>query len=165
MKRIRIFIALLFYVAILLVTSIGVPYLLTSHGLPISIGVTIGCLLFFVSNGTLLYLGRRVKAIERGEEPPRWGPFMFGLVRDAEGVRVPRSARVLLGLLFVVGGALLIALGVFLAFIRPPSNVLQILIMAILIAMGLGIGYSGWRLIVVRDGQRLFGRANAGSVP
>lgn len=128
------------------------------------LGAGLAYALFFLVTATLAHVHRSREARARGEQPPPFMAFLFspGAKGFKSDVAVPRPLRLMLGALVLVGGAAFAVLGaLFLAtvdFSTVPSPLGARVMLAVFCALGLGFCYVGFRLLVLKNHERLFSR-------
>src|SRR5258706_10748984 len=93
----------------------GLIYLVTHAGHPFWIAATLAYLLFWVVNGSLVYVFRARQLRREGKQPPSYLMYLFFPKGVRQTVTVLRPLRVLLGILISLGGALFVIVGLMLA--------------------------------------------------
>jgi len=111
--------------------------------------------------GTLAYVIKSRQLRRLGQKPPPFLMFVFfprGVPQGNERVSMPRLLRVLLGIIFLPCGAFFALAGILLLIIEnhgPHPFVLAALVLG-MVGIGSGIGFVGFRLIVVTNDEPLF---------
>ena len=138
-----------------------------AEGYSFWLAAAVAYFLFFLVNGSLAYHVRARQFRERGKRPPPFLGYLFfpKPIDFRERIEVPRAVRLLLGVGILVGGVGFVVVGfVLLANLdlsqsaHPLGAVVMLLAFSVL---GLAIAYVGWRLMVARNEDALFGRSKA----
>ena len=117
-------------------------------------------LTFQIVNGTLAYIGR----LRRLEPDEKLGQSYFRYLFFPRGLKytfeVPRLLRQVLGLPIMCGGICFLLLGIyFLTLLLSLTGTRALIVAACVLmlgAVGTAISYVGLRLLVVKNGERLF---------
>ncbi len=138
----------------------------TKCGFSPSTSILLASLVAYLFNGTITYVGLRRTS---GEQ--QMGSYLQFLIRPKLAdtpVTISRPIRAAAALAMIVGaGLFLLITGIIVSTLLRPhahSYLTGLLSATIIGAIGLGALYVGFRLLVVRDGERLFpGRKHAKS--
>ena len=113
----------------------------------------------FLANATLAYRYRSRKLRSLGQEPPPFLKYLFFPRPLPQRVPIPRPVRLILGLLFLAGGAFFVLIAA-LPFIPSARSHSDPLILGLVVlacgSIGAAIGYTGFRLVVVKNDEPLF---------
>ena len=126
------------------------------------LGAGLAYAVFFLVNGTLAYVHRSRQLRSQGLPPPPVLVFLFSPSARSfkSDVAVPKALRLLLGAVVLLGGAAFAVLGaLFLAtvdFSTVPSPLGARVMLAVFCALGLAFCYVGFRLLVLKNDERLF---------
>jgi hypothetical protein len=141
-----------------------VTYLVMAAGYSLWLGIGVAWALFFLVNGTLAYIHRSRQLRLQGEQPPSFPVFL--LSPGARGFRspvaVPKAVRLILGAVVLLGGAAFAVTGGLFLFVvdfsTVPHPIGARIMLAVFCALGLAFGYIGFRLLVMKNEERLFPR-------
>jgi hypothetical protein len=148
-----------------LVIAAAVIYFTMAAGYSFWLGAVLAWVVLGLVNGSLAYWLRAKQMRAQGEKPP---PFLVYLlypkaVSFRDKVPVPRVLRVLVGLVFLVCGAVLAVVPLLviasLANSADAQPIRTAIGMGIVSLIGWPIVYVGFRLIVVTNDEPLFRRA------
>ena len=146
------------YFAVWAAVAAGLIYLVTDAGHPFWIAATLAYLLFWIGNGSLIYVFRARQLRREGKQPPSYLMYLFFPKGVRRTVTVPGPLRVLLGILISLGGALFVVVGLILAgseFSSMPHPIGAGAMVLVLLVLGAAFVYVGSRLI---NNESLLGR-------
>jgi hypothetical protein len=153
------------YLALWVAMAAGVIYAVSAAGHSFWLGAVLAFVLFFVVNGFLAYRLKSRQLRLQGEQPPPFLTYLFfpKPFSFSEKLKLPRPFRAILGLVVLVGGTLLALTGGLLLanldFSKAAHPLGAVFGLLLLLALGLAIGYVGFRVIVVKNDDPLFGRS------
>jgi hypothetical protein len=158
------------YLALWLAIAGAVVYFAMAQGYSLWLAAALIYVLFVLVNGTLAYRFRARELRQEGRVPPPFLTYLFfpKPFKLGDHVAVPRPLRLLMGIVVFVGGLFFVVTGVLilvnlnLATSAHPAGVVTMLV--VFAVLGLAISYVGWRVLVVKDGDRLFGSSTAHGV-
>jgi hypothetical protein len=101
----------------------------------------------------------------QGEQPPPFLKYLFFPKPLTTKVAVPRATRIVLGVLFLIGGALFFMMAGVFANEANYSAIAHaaraVVVLLTLLVFGVAIGYVGFRLIVVKNDEPLLRRSKS----
>ena len=153
------------YLALWVAVAAGVIYAVSTAGHSFWLGAVLAFVLFFVVNGFLAYRLKSRQLRQQGEQPPPFLAYLFfpKPFSFSKKLKLPRPFRVILGLVVVAGGALFTLTGGLLLanfdFSKAAHPLGAVVGLFLLLVLGLAIGYVGFRVIVVKNDDPLFGRS------
>ena len=116
-------------------------------------------LALFVVNAALAYRYRLKQWRATGEAPPSFIRYLFFPRRIDEPVSVPRTVRIVLGITFIVAAALMLLVLAYSfshgALLHNERAAFGYVILALCVALFVGIGYVGVRLLLVKGDEPL----------
>lgn len=144
----------------------GTIYAVMAAGYSFGVAAALAWVLFFFGNGSVAYILRSRQLRRQGEQPPSFFKYLFFPSRSSftRKMAVPRPVRIGLGMLFICGGLFLLmgaVIAVSVNFSGTAHSARGVIAMVVLSVVGLGIGYVGFRLIVVKNDEPLLRRSNA----
>jgi hypothetical protein len=134
----------------------GVVQLAATFGVSWTDALAPAFLVVFFGIGSAAYLAKRRRLLAAGQPAPRYLATVVP-VDPKQTVPFPRPLRMLVGAIFLLFGVLF-AIGtvlLFVGFIIDRKFLAALLVGAMFGSFGMAITYVGWRLLVVRDGERL----------
>lgn len=121
--------------------------------------------------GTLAYVLRSRELRRQGLKPPSFLKYILNTGPLPNQVRVPRSVRVVLGLVVLAGGTFFVLVGVMVLSDHQIWNRIQnplvwgLFVLVFFVGLGAAMGYVGFRLIVVKDRENLFKSSGGSEAP
>jgi hypothetical protein len=158
------------YLGLWLALAGAVVYFAMAQGYSLWLAAVLVYVLFVLVNGTLSYRFRARELRQEGRVPPPFLTYLFfpKPLKLGGDVAVPRPLRLLLGIVVFLGGVFFVATGVLILVNLDLSTVVHrtgaVTMLVAFAVLGLAISYVGWRVLVVKDGDRLFGSSTAHGV-
>jgi hypothetical protein len=133
----------------------GIVWVARGFGLSWGDSIAPAFLIVVFGMGSAAYLAKRRRLLAEGKPPPPYLATVFP-VDPKKNIAFPRPVRMLVGIVFLpLGLLLLIAMVAGLAEAVQRMSLLALVAIAFFGPISLGIVYVGWRLLVMRDGERL----------
>ena len=150
------------YFALWAVLLVCLVYFAVRNGYSILLSLLAASLLFQIANGSLAYMGR-LRRLEPGETLGQsYLQYLFFPNGLKQTIEVPRILRLVLGFVVTCGGILFLLLGAYFATFLLSSSALKLIIAgagALLVGgLGAAISYVGFRLLIAKNGEPLFGK-------